>query len=137
MRGPAVEICCQVSSAERYAAKMRADLLKLFAAALFAAGSAPVFAQSAASEHDSHRAASPVASALEMTTGEVRKIDRENGKVTLKHGEIRNLGMPPMTMAFRVVDPALLDKLNTGDKVRFRAERMQGALTVTAIEPAN
>jgi len=75
------------------------------------------------------------AQALDMTDGEVRKIDREARKITLRHGEIRNLEMPPMTMAFQVKDAAMLDSVKTGDKVRFRVEKLGGAYTLTAIEP--
>ena len=63
--------------------------------------------------------------------GEVQKIDKEAGKVTLKHGPIPNLDMPGMTMVFRVKDPAMLDLVKAGDKVRFSAEKAGGALTVT------
>ncbi len=70
----------------------------------------------------------------EMTQGEVRKVDKENKKITLRHGEIKNLGMPGMTMVFQVKDPAVLDKLQPGDKVRFIAENAGGALVVTRIE---
>ena len=70
-----------------------------------------------------------------MTTGEVRKIDKENKKITLKHGEIKNLEMPGMTMVFQVKDPAMLDTVKAGDKVIFKAERANGALVVTEIEP--
>jgi Cu/Ag efflux protein CusF len=69
-----------------------------------------------------------------MTEGEVRKVDREQGKVTLKHGPIDNLGMPGMTMVFKVSDPKLLDSVKAGDKVKFAADNINGALTVTAIE---
>ena len=72
----------------------------------------------------------------DMTDGEVRKVDMENKKITLRHGEIKNLGMPGMTMVYRVKDPAMLDKVKAGDKVRFTAEKMNGALTVTSIEAA-
>jgi len=72
----------------------------------------------------------------EMAQGEVRKVDRENRKLTLKHGEIRSLDMPPMTMVFRVRDAAMLDSLKAGDKVKFSAEKIDGAYTVTAIESA-
>jgi Cu(I)/Ag(I) efflux system protein CusF len=65
--------------------------------------------------------------------GEVRKIDKPQGKVTLQHGELKALEMPPMTMAFRVADPALLEGLAIGDRVRFDAARINGAYTVTAI----
>ena len=70
------------------------------------------------------------------TDGEVRKVDKAGAKVTLKHGPIANLEMPPMTMLFQVKDPAMLAKLKAGDKVRFRAEKVGGALTVTQIERA-
>jgi Cu/Ag efflux protein CusF len=71
-----------------------------------------------------------------MTDGEVRKIDKDAKKITLKHGEIKNLAMPSMTMVFQVKDPALLDSVKSGDKVRFRAENLDGALVVTRIEAA-
>ena len=66
--------------------------------------------------------------------GEVRKIDSAQGRITLKHGEIKNLDMPPMSMVFSVKDPSLLGKVKPGDKVRFTAEKVGGAYTVTAIE---
>ncbi len=71
---------------------------------------------------------------VSMGEGEVRKIDKEQGKITLKHDKLQNLGMPSMTMDFKVKDPALIDKLNVGDRIRFVADRVDGALTVTAIE---
>jgi Cu(I)/Ag(I) efflux system periplasmic protein CusF len=71
-----------------------------------------------------------------MTDGEVRKIDAASGRITLQHGEIKNLDMPPMTMVFRVKDPALLGKVQVGDKVRFSAEKIDGNYTVTAISKA-
>lgn len=67
------------------------------------------------------------------TDGEVRKIDKAQSKVTLKHGEIKNLEMPPMTMVFRVKDPKMLDALTVGDKVRFSVEKIDGQYTVTTI----
>ena len=72
----------------------------------------------------------------DMTEGEVRKLDKENKKLTLKHGEIKNLDMPAMTMVFQVKDPAMLEMVKPGDKVKFRAEKISGAYTVTAIETA-
>jgi len=71
-----------------------------------------------------------------MADGEVRKIDREAGKLTLRHGRIESLDMPGMTMVFRVADPKMLDGLKEGDKLRFTADRIQGAITVTGIERA-
>nr|WP_235002141.1 copper-binding protein [Rhizobacter sp. OV335] len=69
-----------------------------------------------------------------MTDGEVRRVDKGQGKLTLRHGPIANLEMPGMTMVFRVADPRMLDTLREGDKVRFSAERVNGSITVTAIE---
>lgn len=74
--------------------------------------------------------------AAAMSDGEVRKIDKENKKITLKHGEIKNLDMPSMTMVFVVKDAAMLDTVKPGDKVMFRAEKSGGALVVTEIHPA-
>ncbi len=71
-----------------------------------------------------------------MTPGEVRKVDKSAGKVTITHGEIKNLDMGAMTMVFQVKDPAMLDKLKAGDHIRFTAESKGGALTLTRIEPA-
>lgn len=71
-----------------------------------------------------------------MSEGEIKKVDKEAGKLTIKHGELKNLGMPGMTMVFKVQDPAMLDKVKQGDKVNFVADKVGGALTVTAIEPA-
>lgn len=68
-----------------------------------------------------------------MTEGEVRKVDKDNKKITLKHGEIRNLDMPPMTMVFNVSNPELLDKVQAGDKVQFRAVNEGGKFMVTEI----
>ena len=101
----------------------------------------------AAQEHGSHAGhgapAKPVpahaghqAPAVEMTDGEIKKIDKEIGKIMIRHGEIRNLGMAPMTMAFRVKDPAVLNQVKAGDKVKFAADRVNGAITIVQIELA-
>jgi Cu/Ag efflux protein CusF len=71
-----------------------------------------------------------------LSDGEIRKVDKDAKKITIKHGPLANLDMPPMTMVFQVKDPAMLDKVKTGDKVKFQAEKMGGAFTVTRIEPA-
>ena len=68
--------------------------------------------------------------------GEVRNVDRDNRKITIKHGEIKSLNMPPMTMVFVVKDPALLDAAQAADKVRFEVVREDGKFVVTAIEVA-
>jgi Cu/Ag efflux protein CusF len=71
-----------------------------------------------------------------MSEGEVRKIDKEAGKITIKHGRLANLDMPGMTMVFRVNDPAILDRVKEGDKIKFVADRMNGSLTVIQMEPS-
>ena len=72
----------------------------------------------------------------DMSEGEVRKVDKENKKITLKHGAIKNLDMPGMTMVFGVKDAAMLDKVKAGDKVKFKAEQTGTAIVVTDIQPA-
>ncbi len=78
----------------------------------------------------------PTAAAVDMAEGEVRKVDKENKKITLKHGAIRNLDMPGMTMVFGIKDAAMLDNLKAGDKVKFKAEQAGGAIVVTDIRMA-
>lgn len=73
----------------------------------------------------------------DMSEGEVRKVDSTAGRLTLRHGPLTNLGMPAMTMVFRVRDRAWLAQLRVGDKVRFVAERVDEHLTVTALELAS
>jgi len=71
-----------------------------------------------------------------MSEGVVRKIDTANAKLTLRHGPIANLDMPPMTMVFRVQPPELLNAVQVGATVRFHAEKINGVYTVTAIQTA-
>ena len=80
--------------------------------------------------------AASAALAQALTDGEVRKVDKDARKITLKHGPIRNLDMPAMTMVFQVKDPAMLEQVKAGDKVKFQAEKLGGAFTVTHIVPA-
>lgn len=105
---------------------------------LVSAASAALAQQPAAAGHDTHHAdagAAPAAAADDMSEGEVRKVDKATGKITLRHGPIRNLDMPAMTMVFKASDPALLDKLKPGDKVRFVAGKDGASYTVREIEP--
>ena len=81
-------------------------------------------------------ASAPKPASSDLTEAEVRKVDRENRKITLKHAEIKSLDMPPMTMVFQVEDASLLDRLKAGDKVRFKASNEAGKFTVTEIQPA-
>ena len=71
-----------------------------------------------------------------MTSGVVKKVDKDAGKVTIRHGPLENLGMPKMTMVFRVKDPAMLDRLKEGDKINFVADKVDGAFTVMSFEAA-
>jgi Cu(I)/Ag(I) efflux system protein CusF len=70
-----------------------------------------------------------------LSDGEVRKVDKDAKKITIKHGPLANLDMPPMTMVFQVKDPAMLEQVKAGDKIKFQAEKVGGAFTVTKIEP--
>lgn len=70
-----------------------------------------------------------------MTNGEVRRVDKAAERITLKHEDIKNLEMPAMTMVFRVSDPAMLERVKVGDKVRFAAEDVKGNVTLMKLEP--
>ena len=91
----------------------------------------------AAMADDAHHkpAAAAGAAAVDMTDAEVRKVDMEGGKITLKHADIKSLDMPGMTMVFVVKDKAMLDTLKAGDKVKFKAINDAGKFTVTDIQP--
>jgi len=71
-----------------------------------------------------------------MVQAEVMKVDKSTGKVTLKHGPIKKLDMDAMTMVFRVADPAMLDRMKTGDKIEFEADRVNGAITIIKLGKA-
>ena len=79
-----------------------------------------------------------LAAAVEnMADAEVRKIDLENKKITLRHGFIKNLDMPAMSMVFNVKDVTLLEKVKVGDKVKFSAEKLDGVFVVTSMYLTN
>lgn len=109
---------------------MKALAFLFFSAAM--ATSVSAFAQTS-NDHSAHHAGGAV-QATESTDGEVRRVDVANRKITLRHGEIKNLQMPPMTMVFDVKDAALLAPVKQGDAVRFKVERIDGAFVVTALE---
>lgn len=71
---------------------------------------------------------------MPMTDGEVRRVDQETGKITIKHGEIKNLDMPPMTMVFTAPDKALLNGVNVGDKVKFAVKSEKGQMLLTSLK---
>lgn len=115
--------------------KARATLIfsiLLAAASAASAQQVPDAGHAAHAAHAGHEAAAK----LELADGEVKKIDSETGKITLRHGELKNLRMPGMTMAFRVQDGAMLEQVKVGDKVRFAADRVNGAITVVQLEKA-
>ena len=113
---------------------MKTSTLILTAAlSLFAVHS---FAQTAAPAAPATAATTPAPMAKDMADAEVRKVDKDAKKVTLKHGPIKNLDMPSMTMVFQVRDEKLFDKLAAGEKIKFTAEQLQGAYVVTGVEKA-
>lgn len=73
----------------------------------------------------------------QMIDGEVRRINADAGKITIRHGPIPTLDMPAMTMVYRVKDPAMLEQLQSGDKIRFEASHVNGAFIVTKIRHVN
>jgi Cu(I)/Ag(I) efflux system protein CusF len=108
--------------------------LHRFALALLTV-SAAAHSQTPQSQAPSASSPSEAASAVAaMTEGEVRKVDKEAAKITLRHAPIESLGMPAMTMVFRVADPKMLEQVKEGEKVRFSADRRNGAITLTSIE---
>jgi Cu(I)/Ag(I) efflux system periplasmic protein CusF len=84
---------------------------------------------------DSAKTEAAVSSPTDMADGEIRKIDKENKKLTLKHGPIKSLDMPSMTMVFQIKDAAMLDNFKTGDKIKFKVEQTGNATVVTEIQP--
>ena len=84
--------------------------------------------------HEATSKAGP--SSAPLSDGEVRRVDKEAKKLTIRHGPIQNLDMPPMTMVFQVQDLSLLENVKPGDRIRFSADKIGGAYTVTKIEPA-
>ncbi|HDR9587614.1 TPA: copper-binding protein [Burkholderia stabilis] len=72
-----------------------------------------------------------------LTDAEVKKVDAATGKLTLKHGALENVGMPPMTMAFKAKDAAMLEQVHAGDKVKVRIENVNGTLTIVKLVKAS
>ena len=92
--------------------------------------SGTVIAQTPPHQHTMAASATP-----DWSDGEVRKVDKETSKITLRHGEIKHLDMPPMTMVFVVKDKSLLDPVKPGDKVRFVAIHENSQMIVTDLQP--
>jgi Cu(I)/Ag(I) efflux system protein CusF len=87
-----------------------------------------------ASSDAAQATATSASASTEMSEGVIRKVDTEQKKITIRHGDLKNLDMPPMTMVFQVADPAFVEQVNVGDEVRFVAEKIGGKFTVTRIE---
>ena len=109
----------------------RLTVVTTAAAFLFASG-----ITQADPRQDSSQIAQTKSTSAPMSDGEVCKVYKEAGKITIKHGPLANLDMPGMTMVFRVKDPAMLDRVKEGDKIKFVADRMNGSLTVIQMEPS-
>jgi Cu(I)/Ag(I) efflux system protein CusF len=119
-----------------------AKVVGIIAAAFVAlAGLNTAAAQSA--DHSAHASATPVVNsavaavagqAQAMSVGEIKKVDKETGRLTIKHGPLENLSMPGMTMVFAVRDASVLDKAKVGDKIKFVAEKLEGRFVVTQLD---
>ncbi|ENO83461.1 copper-binding protein [Thauera linaloolentis] len=84
--------------------------------------------------HGSHVPAPSAAQADDRSEGTVRKVDAAGGRITIAHGPLPRLDMPPMTMAFGVTDAGMLDAVQAGDRVRFIADKVDGKLVVVELE---
>ena len=117
-------------------------VLLAFAGALSLAGAASAQPSKSMADMPAMAEKAPAAggseagAASDLSEGEIRKVDKDNKKLTIKHGPLKNLDMPGMTMVFGVKDDGMLDKVETGAKVRFLAEKIDGKIVVTKIEAA-
>ena len=111
-------------------------LILALATTLSSAATAQPASQPSRADNNAVAPTSTSASTATMTDGEIRKVDKGAKKLTIKHGAIKNLDMPGMTMVFQVKDPALLDKVKAGDKVKFKADMIGGSVVVTEIQLA-
>ena len=108
--------------------------VSLFAAIALLSLGVPHVAHSAETPAKESMKSEQTTAAADMTDGEIRKVDKDTKKVTIKHGEIKNLDMPAMTMVFQVKDPAMLDKVQSGDKVKFRVIKSDSGYVVTELQ---
>ena len=106
------------------------------ATVLAAALTLPALAEEKHHKSEASSGAGTSHSAAALSDGEIRRVDKDAKKITVRHGPLANLDMPAMTMVFQVKDPAMLDRVKAGDKVKFQAEKIGGAFTITRIEPA-
>ena len=109
----------------------------IFVASMFGIGMPFLVAAQAALGQGTQQGMLMAAAAdADMVAGEVRKIDKDAKKITLRHGEMPQLEMPAMTMVFQVKDPSLLESVKVGDKVRFKAQKIGGAFVVVELQSA-
>ena len=108
--------------------------VSLFAAIALLSHGVPHVAHGAETPAKDSMKSEQTTAAVDMTDGEIRKVDKDAKKVTIKHGEIKNLDMPAMTMVFQVKDPAMLDKVQSGDKVKFKVIKSDSGYVVTELQ---
>jgi Cu(I)/Ag(I) efflux system periplasmic protein CusF len=108
---------------------MKALLKAVFIAALSTAAVTSAYGQD-----ESASASASANSPDAVSSGEIRKVDKSAGKLTIKHGELRNVGMPAMTMVFKVKDPSMLGAVKAGDKVNFIVEKAGSEFIVTKLQ---
>ena len=106
-------------------------------AVLMAVMAAPLVHADDAHHKKDPAAAQGASQSAAISEGEVRRVDKDAKKITLRHGPLQNLDMPAMTMVFQVKDPAMVDRVKVGDKVKFRAEKVGSAFTIIELQPAN
>ena len=100
--------------------------------AVILAAAFPLTAIAVEAHHETAAKAAP--GSAQLAEGEVRKVDKDAARITIKHGPLPNLNMPPMTMVFQVKHPAVLDKVKAGDKIKFAADKVGGAYTISELE---
>jgi Cu(I)/Ag(I) efflux system protein CusF len=101
-------------------------------AAIIVGALLPLFVLAVEAHHQLTVAGAP--GDAQLTDGEIRKVDKDAKKITIRHGPIPNLDMPAMTMVFQVKDPTMLDQVKAGDRIKFAADKAGGAYTITQIE---
>jgi Cu(I)/Ag(I) efflux system periplasmic protein CusF len=88
-------------------------------------------------DHGNHATAAVAGQETTMSDGEIKKVDKDTGRLTIKHGPLENLGMPGMTMVFGMKDASALEALKVGDKIKFVAEKLEGRYVVTQLAVQN
>ncbi|QCP53675.1 copper-binding protein [Trinickia violacea] len=101
--------------------------------ALAALIAAPAFAGDDMAGMNMSTSATKALSTSALTDAEVKKVDASTGMVTLKHGALENIGMAPMTMAYKAKDAAMVKQIHEGDKVKVRVENVNGTLTIVKV----